>query len=1066
MNWTAFNLKYENREQWAFEQMSYLLFCAEMDCRIGLFRYKNQTGIETDPIEKEGLFYGFQSKYFSSAIAKDDIIDSIKKAKNKNKQLNVIYVYINKELSESSSLNKKKPQYQTDIENVAEDVGISIEWRVPSHFELQLARPDNKYIHNIFFNLEGNESTLIDSIYKHNANILKAIQTKIIFHDKEIKVDRTNYIENIKQYIDNKNNIIISGEGGCGKTAVFKDFYNQTFQQIPICIFKATELNVNHINDMFRFDNSFTFNQFLDAYRSESKKIFVIDSAEKLAEVRNNDIPLNLIQSLKDNDWLIVFTTRYAYLNDLSFHIKENYHLSCETIDIPIINADELNRLSTEYNFILPSNYKFQERLKNLFYLNEYIQYYSTIDKSGNLKSFIDLLWKKRIQNNSNQKDNLHLERENCLITIAKERCKTGLFYINAGKLSQSALFQLKLDEILGYDEVHNGYFITHDIFEEWALDKVISRNYANHTDTVQFFEESGNSLSIRRAFRLWLSEQLYNDINEIEFFIQDTFTNNNIAQFWKDELLVSVLLSNYSEIFLEKFDKEIKSNDFDILKRIIFLLKIACKEEDTHLSKLIGIDNINYIFTKPRGRGWNETIKYIYSNKEKILPILKAVIPLLKDWNDNNKRGTTTRYSALTALYFYEHFEKQDSYYGKEKKQLVPIILDGALEIKEELKIILDKVVLNKWIYPSHFYYDLCHAILTSNSDLAILFALPEEVLKLGNLFWFESEDKDKSFKHSSFDIEKYYSIRDRCHHDYFPASALQTPIYWLLESATSKTVNFILEFTNKTIEKYVNSGVDDPVEVVDITIDENKKIKQYINETIWCMYRGGGGITKPTLLESMHMALEKFLLRLAKDEEIKIVESYLLYLVEHSKSASITAIVTSVVLAYPEKFFNVAMILFKTLALFHIDNLRQQHESETKTIYSIGYGLNKMNDIFADERLKTCEDKHRSLNLETLFRNYQFFGAAGFTEEQNAELIKKIYAVIDSHKINILANKDNDKKSLEILIARIDRRVMHPIVKKMDDLNYVIEFNPELSSELQEHSKQATTHFEEAFK
>ena len=1066
MNWAIFNLKYENREQWAFEQMSYLLFCAEMNCRIGLFRYKNQTGIETDPIEKDGIYYGFQAKYYSSSISKNDIIDSIKKAKDKNSQLNTIYLYLNQELSESSKTDSKKPQYQIDIENSALNIGINIEWRVPSNFEIQLAFPENKYINDIFFNLDGSENNLIDDIYKHNANILQAIQTKILFHDKEIKINRTEYIQQIKQSLENVQNIIISGEGGCGKTAIFKDFYNQHFHEVPICIYKATELNVNHINDIFRFDYNFTFNQFLEVYQSELKKIFVIDSAEKLAELTNNDILLNLIQTLKDNNWIIIFTTRYSYLNDLSFHIKENYHLPCKIIDIPIINSEELNRLSAEYNFTLPDNYKFLERLRNLFYLNEYIQFYSTIDKSGNLRSFIDLLWKKRIQNNSNQKDNLHLERENCLISIVKERCKTGLFYINAEKLSQSALFQLKQDEILGYDEVHNGYFITHDIFEEWALDKIISRNYANHTDTMQFFEELGSSLSIKRAFRLWLSEQLYNDINEIEAFIQDTFTNTNISQFWKDELLVSVLLSNYSEIFFEKFDKEIKLNDFEILKRIMFLLGIACKEEDTHLSKLLGIDSINYIFTKPRGKGWDETIKYIYSNRENVLPILKIFIPLLRDWNDNNKRGNTTRYSALTALYFYEHFENQDSYYGKEKKQLVPIILNGALEIKEELKVILDKVILNRWIYHPHSYYDLCHAILTSNKDLAILFTLPEEVLKLADLFWFESDDEENTFRYSGFDIEKYYSIRNGCHHDYFPASALQTPIYWLLESATSKTINFILEFTNKTIEKYANSEVNDPVKVIDIIIDEKTTVTQYINETIWCMYRGSGGIAKPHLLESIHMALEKFLLRLSKDEGVNTVESYLIYLLKNSSSASITAIVTSVILAYPEKFFNVATVLFKTLELFYIDNLRQQQESQAKRLYSIGSGMDSRRDVFANERLKTCEEKHRSLSIEDLFRNYQFFGVTGFTEEQNTELLKKIYDIIDSHKENILETQDDDKKSLEILIARIDRRVMHPTVKKMDDLNYIIEFNPELSSDLQEHSKQATTQFEEAIK
>ena len=109
MNWKVFNLKYDKRETWAFEHMSYLLFCLEFNNRIGLFRYKNQTGIETEPIEKDGKFYGFQSKYYTTSIAdnKDDIIDSIKKAKSKNKQLDELFIYINQELSESTVKDKK-----------------------------------------------------------------------------------------------------------------------------------------------------------------------------------------------------------------------------------------------------------------------------------------------------------------------------------------------------------------------------------------------------------------------------------------------------------------------------------------------------------------------------------------------------------------------------------------------------------------------------------------------------------------------------------------------------------------------------------------------------------------------------------------------------------------------------------------------------------------------------------------------------------------------------------------------------------------------------------------------
>jgi len=45
----------------------------------------------------------------------------------------------------------------------------------------------------------------------------------------------------------------------------------------------------------------------------------------------------------------------------------------------------------------------------------------------------------------------------------------------------------------------------THDIYEEWALDKIVSRCFSNYSNTKQFFDELGNSLPIRRAFSVFV---------------------------------------------------------------------------------------------------------------------------------------------------------------------------------------------------------------------------------------------------------------------------------------------------------------------------------------------------------------------------------------------------------------------------------------------------------------------------------------------------------------------------------------------------------------------------------
>jgi hypothetical protein len=1059
MNWKIFGLKYDNRETWAFEQMSYLLFCAEFNSRIGLFRYKNQTGIETEPIEKDGKHYGFQSKYYTTSIAvnKDDIIDSIKKAKSKNKQLDEILFYINQELSESTTKSKKKPQYQLDIEKAAKTEGINIQWRVPSHLELQLSLPDNKYINDIFFSLDPNEGDLLDEISKHNENILQAIKTEISFGDKQIKIDRSSDVKSIANTSQSKKNIIISGEGGCGKTAIFKEYYNSYFNKIPICVFKANELNVNHINDIFHFDHKFTFVQFLNTYKDEPLKIFVIDSAEKLAEISNNDILTTLIQKLKENAWNIIFTTRYAYLNDLTFHIKENYQLPFEVNNVSLIGADELKSIADEFKFSLPDNQKFVERLRNLFYLREYVQQYSNIDKQGNYNGFIDLLWKKKIQNTV-QKDNLHLERERCIISIAKQRCETGRFYINADSLLQTALFQLKQDEILGYDDTHNGYFITHDIYEEWTLDKIVSRSFSNYSNIKDFFNDLGNSLPIRRAFRLWLSDHLYENSKEIESFIQGAFTNVEVTQFWKDEILVSVLLSDYSETFFNFFEKEIIANDFKILKRILFLLRIAC----TDISE---IQNIEII--KPKGKGWEEVITLIYKHKTDFFDSnLKLVLPILTDWCDFNKTGQTTKYAGLLALSVVQKTETEENFYMHEvvEENILKLVFNAASELKPELKEIFDKVVSNIWTEHRHPYAGLCSQIIEKPYIATELIkTLPQSIIQLCDLFWQKQPKKQNRFGYDRDTMESRYGLDGKHQFNYFPSSANQTPIKWLLQIEFYKTIDFIIDFTSRAVESYSKSDYGkEGVAKVTIHINETE-VTQYLSGAIWSMYRGNGSPVVPNLLQSIHMALEKTLLEFSQILKSEIIQKILLRILTQSKSASLTSIVCSVVLANPDKFYDIALILFKTIELFHSDTFRCTNEFQAKSLYSIGYGMDKMKDIlYADERLKTCEDKHRSSNLESLFLNYQLFGVKGFTEEQNSEFIEKLYKIIDQHKSNGLTNK-----AFGILLARMDRRNLIPKVSKHDDNNLLIEFSPkELSDEHRKESEQAHSQYEEMFK
>ena len=1063
INWNNFKTKFDGKEQKAFESLAYFLFCNEHNIKIGIFRFKNQTGVETEPIRVGKDIIGFQAKYYETPLSSNtsDIIDSIKKAKDKNPKLTKIFIYLNQEFGEGKK--EKGPIYKKKIEDFAKSLGIEIEWRVPSHIERQLFLPANKYIKEHFFELGKSIIDFLNELQRHAEAILFPIHSEINFAGRVIKLDRKEIINSLLED-DTKQIIILAGNAGVGKTAIIKDFYEKLKNKCPIYLFKATEFNLNYINELFKRFGDFTISDFLKAHENESEKYIIIDSAEKLAELMNQEPFQEFVFEMLKDRWKIVFTIRYNYLEFLQLQFLD---LGFKTIYVEKISDEQLIQLSKKYDFFLPTDKKLLDLIKIPFYLQRYLEHYDPSIKDINYSEFKKFMWKTKIQNASYIKDNLHLRREECFLKLAEKRANSGKFYIPNSEIGcdNEVLEKLIANEIIQYDENRGGYFITHDVYEEWALERIIEKAFNTRGSSKDFLSKIGNSYSIRKALRSWISERLLLNDADIRTFIEEIITDSSIESHWKDEVLISVLLSDYSENFFKKFEKELLENNFQLLKKVIFLARTTCKEIDDEFFKSLGISKTKiweskYVFMKPKGKGWEALIEFIFNHLGKIgLECMNTIIPLLHDWNNKNKKGETTRNASLIALYFYEKLQEKDILWKYENKnQLIQVILYGALEIKEELESIFNEILKNKWNSYRDPYYDVVKTILTTFDGIFVAKALPKYVLKLADLYWFKEANNITPF-HYRIDVEQYYCLNETAHMDYFPASAYQTPIYWLLQFSPKETIDFILNFMNKCVECYVKSGFDSSVKEIKLIIDDKTTVKQYISNALWNMYRGTSSPVTPYLLQSIHMALEKFFLEQAKNTDSKTLESWLLYLLKNSKSASITAVVTSIVLAYPDKTFNIARILFQTKELFFYDKQRQLLDmTEAKSLYAIGYGLNYQHQIYQDERLKTCKDKHRKWDLEDLVRYYQFFRSEETSEEEARNRLKIIWKILDKH-YNNLRNKSQESeedKSWKLFLARMDRRKMDPKVK-VKDTQIVIDFNPQIDSELKQYSEES---------
>jgi hypothetical protein len=1060
INWNSFRAKFNGREQEKFEELSYLLFCREHGQDYGILGYKNQTGIEKEPVNIDGKCVGFQAKYFNTKVSKnkDEMIGGIRKAKRENPNLDTLYYYLNQDFSESSIKGVKDPQYKKQIENCASSIGVEIVWKTPSQLQAQLRLDNHLSIAEYFFDLKPGLIDAIMNIQQHKDPILQPIKTQIEYSGRVLKIDRSATISIIENELKLNSVLVISGDGGTGKTAIVKELLSLC-QSCISYVFKANEFNVSSLHEFFNKWGDVTLLDFLNEHQN-APCLVVIDSAERLSDIDDLSPFFELFEALLKSKWCVIFTTRNRYYSDLMYLLNEQFKCNPGRIEIPLLEADELQRISREHEFALPSNCKLIDLIRTPYYLQAYLDNYQDIGCNQDYKGFFEYLWTQKVMRSQSKKDGMHILRSDCMLQIVKNKAESGCFYIDPNSYNKKAIELLNADEVLGYDESILCYFIAHDVIEELALRKLLDKKYALKSSIEGFFESIGSSLIIRRAFRAWLLDRIESEPEQVRLLIGATLSQSSLSAYWRDESFISILTSTKANEFFNSIETKLTENNFELMYRLTFLLRTACKEYDSSVASRLMNNNtsedyLKHVFTQPKGQGWDFTINFIFKHRES-LKNWRIIVPLLQDWTRKHRQGSTTSSAGKIALYKYEELMSDDHsrYIERDiEDQLVNVILNSAGEIKDELSGYFESVLI-----PDRPRTDkLVETLLTSLIDsIETVKALPLFVEKLAWLYWVaQPRDKEDDYGYRGYEIETDFGLSSFCEHSYHPESALQTPVYLMLRYHPISTIDFIIKLTNHSVETYVNSDRGKYGEDIVLFI-EGTEYKQHIDCLLWNLYRGASG--GPELMQSIHMALEKWLLELAEEDDGKLIEAICKDLLKKSVSASITAVVVSVILAHPNKTYNLAAVLFKVPQLFIYDTRRFVADQTIRSLYSIGYGYDAK-DYLRDERLKTCEDNFRKQSLEHIALNYQLISyddEAIFEQRRSA-----VWGILDEHYANLPPEQDQNEsdKTWRTYLARMDSRKMELKIESQDGNKTVVSLNPSIDPKLKEHNEKILT-------
>ena len=1058
-SWEVFKAKYpsEQLQRDRFEDLVRSLFCDRFGLMYGIFQYRNHAGNETQTVTQGLDIIGFNAKFFEKEIDVGQIIGSIETAHQRHPEQNWMIIYTNIPFGNPPK-NKEKTSAQQKIEEYASSVGITVEWIMDKMILDHVIKLD--WVYDYFFALESPLEQILESEESNAKAILAPIRTALSFNGDVIKIDYTQEETRVLDAVKERKHIIIYGEGGCGKTALLKSIYEKRGDSMPICIRKAQDIKNTGLDRLFNSD----IDTFLKVYNNASTKIMIIDSAERIQGIDDTSTFESFITRLNDAGWTFIFTVRSAYMGILLEDLGFSYNIFPETIQVSSLTRDKLISLAANHNFKLPENEAFQNRLSTLFYLDYYLRLYNTLKKNDSYSKFSERIWREKISGKTTAKG-LDIRRNQTFLGFIAHRISGDIFYLNDNLFDPEVTQLLIDDEVLARNDY--GLFITHDIYEEWGITKIISDTWRDKTSIEHFFNALDKSYLVRKTFRQWLIERIETPSEDLEELLSNSFSPL-IESLWKDEILIGIMSSSYATTFLAKHQEVLLENDAKLLNRIVFLLQLACKR----LNQVIEYKGREYPLYVPMGAGWGAVISVLYQLKDRDIP-LKYKFKVLKEWVANNDEGPTTRQAGLLALAIWETTECDDEHIYDESliQDLSEITFNSAKEIKAELSNLMKKIVDNKWNSFEDPYYEWIHYILSRPLDAqSLIRAIPENIFPLMDLFWRYSKPKKRPqgqladyLDYSPFD-ENLLGLSKELNYSYDSPWACQTPLFVLL--TTSKywqALDYIIDFTNYLVVQISkDKRRNEQLSKVKIYLRHGKSNIQYGNYSLWELYRGAVHITYPNVMQSMHMALERVLLNFADDKKYDdIVKASFDRILSHSKSVSLTAIVASVVLAHPERYSEYATNLFKTIELFHWDNMRSFDESLLGSTYSLSYG--HYWEWIIQERAETLNQAFRKKSLEALCVEYQYTRSSNTDEEEHNKLVNEIHAVCDKHYNDIQTLSNGEEKNTKLIILhRLDRRKHNPQCSKISG-GILIDMNPQLPDELKRFSEESNNYFRE---
>lgn len=849
----------------------------------------------------------------------------------------------------------------------------------------------------------------------HSVTILRGIRGAI---NGSLILDRNAVVANTLESLLENRIIVLSGPAGVGKSAIAKTLLEKLSGQYFTFSFRAEEFAKPHLDEtLHSFGLGMSGERLSALLAGHGQKILLIESVERLLEATVRDSFSDLLRLIeKDDSWKVIITCRAYSVDLIVASFLRQMELPFAIINVPLLSDEELLEVQKSIpKLVRPlADKKLRRILSNPYVLDKAARmpWSDQEHLPENEREFRRRFWKDIVRQEDKTEEGLPLRRETALGEVALRRAKTLSLYTNCDDLDQKALRRLHQDDLVAFSEASETMVApAHDVLEDWALLNWIELRYTQHEgDARKLAEDIGAFPALRRSYRIWLSERSNLDPDATDIYVHAVISDDTLSAHFRDDTIVSILKTDAGGNFLTRNHDALLSNGAVQLKRVVHLLRVACKSLPDWLAT---VGYLQSSIMVPTGSAWPNALALVYKAIADFLPKdIELTVGLLEDWSNlvgvENLRPQGYQDAAKIA---FRLLEVLGGYQQRKTRERVFSILSknpcGERDAFVDLMAFGD--------HRDRKAEEFADFLLEGMQAIYVAREFPDELVELAKrrLCLDETEESESFSRSSRLDVDEFFGMES--HREFYPPSALRGPFLPLLRQHFKKGVECVLEFVNHAGERYANPLTHDRLEPpweVEIKLSDGSICKQWHNPRLWQLYRGTS--VGPYVLMCALMSLENVLLKMA-DVDAKHLDSWLLYIIGKSNNSSLSAVAASVVVAHPSKCKETAKVLLSCRDFIEID----------QNMAAIGEGISHLQGVFPNLSVESeiYESERKMADALPHRRKHLVMTALELQTNNNR---KEIQDIIDHH-LKALPDKskqDDSDKLWRLTLHKMDLR------------------------------------------